>query len=229
MAITLGEGPNQSKTSCLVFTWDWSHQLVFPPILLQIFDDTTSIEVLQEGEEALRFVLVNTWHHGSMTRTSWRACSSYSERRHLQCTRRRSWAHGSTIRRVVHDDALENPTHGQEVRRTTTIGFKFPQSLKNSVTMFQAAVRQPGMTDLIDGPTRPLIGTPSMTTRSSGLALSEMRTMKPKESTWSSVAIRNRSIPLARAKRTTGPRWQNAASLNRVALHLSLDFNTVRL
>jgi hypothetical protein len=39
------------------------------------------------------------------------------------------------------------------------------------------------------------IGTSSMTTRSSGLALSEMRTTKPKESAWSSVAIRNRSIP----------------------------------
>jgi hypothetical protein len=84
------------------------------------------------------------------------------------------------------------------------------------------------MTDSIDGLTRPSIGTPSTTTRSSGLALSEMRTTEPKDSAWSSIAIRNRSIPPTRAQRTTGPRQQNAASLNQVALHLSLDFSTVR-
>jgi hypothetical protein len=141
--------------------------------------------------------------------------------------RRRSWAPGSTIRRVVHNDNLEQPAHEQKARHTTTIGFEFPRSLKNSATTFQAAVRQPAMTDLIDGSTRPPIGTPSTTTRSSGLALSEMRTMKPKESAWSSVAIRNRSIPLARDQRTMDPQWQNAAYLNQVALHLSLDFSTV--
>jgi hypothetical protein len=34
-----------------------------------------------------------------------------------------------------------------------------------------------------------------MTTQSSELALSEIRTTKPKESAWSSVAIEKRSIP----------------------------------
>jgi hypothetical protein len=42
MTITLGEGPNQSKTMCLVLMWDWSCRLVFPLILLQISDDQTS-------------------------------------------------------------------------------------------------------------------------------------------------------------------------------------------
>jgi hypothetical protein len=51
------------------------------------------------------------------------------------------------------------------------ISFEFPQSLKNSATMFQATVRQPATTYLIDGSTRPPIGIPSTTTRSSGLAL----------------------------------------------------------
>jgi hypothetical protein len=32
-----------------------------------------------------------------------------------------------------------------------TIGFEFPQSLKNSATTFQAVVRQPAMTNLING------------------------------------------------------------------------------
>jgi hypothetical protein len=107
------------------------------------------------------------------------------------------------------------------------IGFEFSRSLKNSSTTFQVTIRQPAMTDLIDGLTRPPIGTPSTTTWSYRLALSEMWTTKPKESAWSSVAIRNRSIPPARAERTMGPRWQNTASLNQVTLHLSLDFSTV--
>jgi hypothetical protein len=81
----------------------------------------------------------------------------------------------------MHDDDLEHPTHEQEARHTTTIGIEFPQSLKNSVTTLQAAVRQPATTDLIDGLTRPPIETSSMTTRSSGLALTEIRTMKPEE------------------------------------------------
>jgi hypothetical protein len=68
----------------------------------------------------------------------------------------------------VHDDDLENLSHEQEAWRTTTISFEFPQSLKNSTTMFQAVVRQPATTDPIDGPTRPLIRTSSTTTRSSG-------------------------------------------------------------
>jgi hypothetical protein len=65
---------------------------------------------------------------------------------------------------VVHDDDLEHPAHEQEERRTTAIGFEFPQSLKNSATTFQATVRQPAMTDLIDGTTRPSIGTSLMST-----------------------------------------------------------------
>jgi hypothetical protein len=72
------------------------------------------------------------------------------------------------------DDDLEHLAHEQEARCTTTIGFEFPQSLKNSATTFQAVVRQPTTTDLIDGPTRPPIGTSLTTTRSSGLALSEI-------------------------------------------------------
>jgi hypothetical protein len=79
---------------------------------------------------------------------------------------------------VVHDDDLEHPAYKQEARRTTTIGFEFPQSLKNPATTFQAVVRQPATTDPIDGPTRPPIGTLSTTTRSSGLALTEIRTME---------------------------------------------------
>jgi hypothetical protein len=82
---------------------------------------------------------------------------------------------------VVHDDDLEHPAHEQEARRTTTIDFEFPRGLKNSVTMFQAAVRQLGKTNLIDGPTRPPIKISLMTTRSFGLALTEIRTMKPEE------------------------------------------------
>jgi hypothetical protein len=82
---------------------------------------------------------------------------------------------------VVHDDDFERTVYEQEARRTTTIGFEFPQSLKNSATTFQAAVRQPAMTDPIDGATRPPIETSSMTTQSSGLALIEIRTMKPEE------------------------------------------------
>jgi hypothetical protein len=36
-----------------------------------------------------------------------------------------------------------------------------------------------------------------MTSRSSGLALSEIRTMKPEEQIWLSIAIEKRSIPIA--------------------------------
>jgi hypothetical protein len=82
---------------------------------------------------------------------------------------------------VVHDDDLEHPAHEQEARRTTMIGFEFPRSLKNSATTFQMAVRQPAMTDPIDGPTRPPIETSSTTTQSFGLALTKIQTMKPEE------------------------------------------------
>jgi hypothetical protein len=51
----------------------------------------------------------------------------------------------------MHDDDLEHLAHEQEARRPTKIGFEFPQSLKNSVTTFQAAVKQSATTDPIDG------------------------------------------------------------------------------
>jgi hypothetical protein len=92
-----------------------------------------------------------------------------------------SWAPDSIIRRVVHDDDLEHAAYEQEVRRTMTIGFEFPRSLKNSVTTFQVAVRQPGTTDPIDSPTRSPIETSLTTTRSSGLTLTEIQIIKPEE------------------------------------------------
>jgi hypothetical protein len=84
---------------------------------------------------------------------------------------------------VGEDNELEQPAQEQEERRTTMIDYEFYRGLKNSVTTFQAAIRQSTTTNPIDDVTRPLIETPSMTTRSSRLALSEIRTMKPKEST----------------------------------------------
>jgi hypothetical protein len=84
-------------------------------------------------------------------------------------------------KKSVRDDDLEHPAHEQEARHMTTIDYEFSWSLKNSVTTFQAVVRQLAMTDPIDGPTRPPIGTSSTTTRSSRLALTEIRTMKPEE------------------------------------------------
>jgi hypothetical protein len=82
--------------------------------------------------EALRFILVNSWHRGSTMRSSWRACSSCSERRHSQRrtttilstrlnnkksgARRRSWAPGSWTRRATHDDdRLRVPSEPQEL------------------------------------------------------------------------------------------------------------------
>jgi hypothetical protein len=54
---------------------------------------------------------------------------------------------------AVQDDDLERPTQEQEEQHTTMIGFEFPRGLKNSMTTFQAVVRQPATTNLIDGPT----------------------------------------------------------------------------
>jgi hypothetical protein len=79
---------------------------------------------------------------------------------------------------VEEDNNLEHPAQGQEERHTMTIGFEFHRGLKNSATTFQAAVRQPATTNLIDS----LARLPIRTTRSSGLALGEIRTTKPKES-----------------------------------------------
>jgi hypothetical protein len=52
---------------------------------------------------------------------------------------------------VVHTDDLEHLAHKQEARRMTTIDIEFLWSLKNSAITFEAAVKQPSMTDLIDG------------------------------------------------------------------------------
>jgi hypothetical protein len=79
-------------------------------------------------------------------------------------------------------DDLERPAQEQEERHTMIMGFGFHQGLKNSTTMFQAAVSRSATTNLIGGPARPPIGTPSTTTQSSGLALSEIQATKPKES-----------------------------------------------
>jgi hypothetical protein len=70
----------------------------------------------------------------------------------------------------------------------------------NSATTFQ----QPAMTNLIDSPAQPTIETPSMTTRSSGLALSEIRTTKTEESTWSGIAIEKRLTPPASTQQSIG-------------------------
>jgi hypothetical protein len=81
--------------------------------------------------EALRFILVNSWHRGSTTKSSRRACSSCSECRHSQQrtmmifstrlnnkksgARRRSWAPGSRTRSAMHDDdGLQVPSEPQE-------------------------------------------------------------------------------------------------------------------
>jgi hypothetical protein len=122
------------------------------------------------------------------------------------------------------DDDLEHSTREQEERRMMMISFEFPWGPNNSATTFQ----QPATTNPIDGTTRPPIRTPSTTTRSSGLALGEIRTMKHKESVWSDVAIRKQSILPASTQRSIGLRRQNVAPHHQVALHLNPDFSTVR-
>jgi hypothetical protein len=72
------------------------------------------------------------------------------------------------------DNDLEHPTQEQEERRTMTTGFEFPQGLNNSATTLQPVTRQPAMTSPIDSLARPPIETPSMTIRSSGVALCEI-------------------------------------------------------
>jgi hypothetical protein len=84
-----------------------------------IWRSDVDIGVPERGE-ALRFVLVNLWHRGSTTRSSWRACISCSESHHSQRrttmilntrlnnkksgARQRSWAPGSRTRSATHDD-----------------------------------------------------------------------------------------------------------------------------
>jgi hypothetical protein len=72
------------------------------------------------------------------------------------------------------EDDFEHSAQEQEERRMTMIGFEFYRGLENLAATFQAAVRQPATTNPINGPTRPLIGATSTTTRSSGLAFSEI-------------------------------------------------------
>jgi hypothetical protein len=93
------------------------------------------------------------------------------------------------------DDDLERPAQEQEKWHTTMIGFEFPRGLKNSVTTFQVVVRQWATTNLIDSLTWLPIGIPLTTIWSPGLALGEIRTLKPEESTWLGVAIGEQSIP----------------------------------
>jgi hypothetical protein len=64
------------------------------------------------------------------------------------------------------DNNLEHPTQEQEEWRTTTIGFEFYRSFKNSTITFQAVVGQPATTNPIDSTTQIPIRTPSTTTRS---------------------------------------------------------------
>jgi hypothetical protein len=65
---------------------------------------------------------------------------------------------------VREDDDLEHPTQEQEERHMTTISFEFYRGHKNSVTMFQAVIKQPATTNPIGSLTRLPIGTPSTTT-----------------------------------------------------------------
>jgi hypothetical protein len=178
MAITPREALDQFKTLC---TWDWSQRLAFPPILIQISDDQTSTEAHQEGGKRWDSSL---WTHGIVDLRrevpDGHAVPIQNVVIHSYA-RRRSWAPSSIIWRVVHGDDFEQLAHKQEVRRTTTIGFKFPRSLKNSATTFQAVVRQPTTTDSIDGLTRQPIGTSSTIIWSSGLDLTEIWTMKAEE------------------------------------------------
>jgi hypothetical protein len=139
--------------------------------------------------EALRFILLNSRHHGSTTRSSWWICDSCLERCHSRWKK---------------DDDLEYPTQEQEEWRMTTIGFEFHRSLKNSATTLQSVVKQPATINSIDGSAWPPIGTPSTTTWSSGLTLSEIQAAKPKESVGSGIAIRQRLIPPASTQRSAG-------------------------
>jgi hypothetical protein len=51
---------------------------------------------------------------------------------------------------VREDDDLEHLAQEQEEQRTMTIDFEFHQGLKNSMTTFQATIRQPTTTNPID-------------------------------------------------------------------------------
>jgi hypothetical protein len=51
---------------------------------------------------------------------------------------------------VGEDDNLERPTQEQEEGLMTMIDFEKNKNKKSSVTMLQAAIRQPASTNLID-------------------------------------------------------------------------------
>jgi hypothetical protein len=108
---------------------------VFPSILLQISDNKTLTEARQIGGSAEIHLgeLMATWIYDEKFLTDIQFLS------------------GMQSFTVVEDDDLEHPTQEQEERRTTTIGFEFPQGLESSTITFQAAVRQPAMTNPIDG------------------------------------------------------------------------------
>jgi hypothetical protein len=143
---------------------------VFPPFLFQISDDKPSTEARQkEGSTEIR---------PDELMTSW----VYDEKFLIGM---------QFLSRMLPF------TTGEEQEERSTTPIDFPRILKNLAATFLVAVKQPATTNLIDSPARPPIATPSTTTQSCGLALGEIRTMKPKESTWSSVAIGKRSISLA--------------------------------
>jgi hypothetical protein len=139
---------------------------VFPPILLQISDDETSTEARQEGG--------STEIYPGELRTSW----IYYEKFLMDMR----FLFRTLSFTTEEDDDLERPTQEQEEWHTTTIDFEFHRDLKDWATTFQAVVRQQAMTNMIDSPARPPIETPLMTIRSSGLAPSEIRIIKPEES-----------------------------------------------
>jgi hypothetical protein len=91
----------------------------------------------------------------------------------------------------------------------TMVGFEFPLGLKNSATTFQAIVRKPTTTNLIDNPARPQIGTPLSTTWSS--SNHEFINTSSKYLTIDILAM------------------FNVAPLHQVALHLNPNFSTVWL
>jgi hypothetical protein len=80
---------------------------------------------VRKGGEALRFVLVKSWLRGSTIMLSFM---------------------------IEEYDDLERSTHEQEEWPMMTIGFEFPRRLKNSAITFQTVIRQPVVTDLINGP-----------------------------------------------------------------------------
>jgi hypothetical protein len=121
---------------------------VFSPILLQISDDRTSTEACQEGgsAEIHPSELMAPWIYDEKFLTDMR------------------FLFGTLPFMAGEDDDLEHSSQEQEERRTMTIGFEFHRGLENSATTFQVVIRQLAMTNPIDSPAQPPIGSPSMTT-----------------------------------------------------------------